>query len=842
MRYQLLDYQRDAAIEVLTRLDRARTDWHGPHASRASFALSAITGSGKTVIATAVIEALLFGSSALGPSADPRAAFLWVTDDPALNRQTMEKMWAASDQLTPFHTLEIDSSFNESSLAAGRVYFLNIQKLSKTADLTQRSNTRQHTMWDVLANTIRGGAVDLYLVLDEAHRGMKTASDRTTIVRRIIDGESGSNPPVPAVWGISATIARFSAAMEGSANRTTYPAVEVDVERVRESGLVKDEIVLDEPDESGTFSTTLLREAVRSTLDFEQRWANYSTTQGEPTVLPVMVVQVPDKSSDAHLAEMVATIEGEWPSLPRDAIAHVFGEHQSFQVGGRIVPWAPPESIEKDHRVRVVLAKEAISTGWDCPRAEVLYSERPAKDVTHIAQIIGRMVRQPLAHRIATDDALNAVTCFLPRFERTALGAIKAELEGSPDVRVAATVVRAGKVFDVNPNIPADVFTLISELPSLPAPDVLASPLSRAKELARLLTDTLHSPSRGTALLPRAGEALTTALVAQLDGLAVQHAALVADNIRDFEETAVRRSRVAADGTGAATVVSRSIRTQDRDLIRDTSKVIKSVKEGVGTDYLKHRDAKGGTDPITIRTEVAALLRVDDVREEVDEAATKWVQTQLTRFKVDIGNTTGATRDAYRRVQERTAKPEVVGVDLRANTVASTKDAATGSDLPTFGGHLYSDEHGMFPAKFNDWETQVIAIETARPTFVAWFRNPSRATPAALRIAYQQDSGAWTSVQPDFLLVSRRDDGTLGVSIVDPHGDFFADARPKLLALADYAERFGNDYVRIDSISEVGSELRVLDLQSPAVRTAVRAFTGTQIAALYESSTATTFL
>ena len=58
--------------------------------------------------------------------------------------------------------------------------------------------------------------------------------------------------------------------------------------------------------------------------------------------------------------------------------------------------------------IRVVLAKEAISTGWDCPRAEVLYSERPASDATHIAQVIGRMVRQPLAHRIATDDALNS--------------------------------------------------------------------------------------------------------------------------------------------------------------------------------------------------------------------------------------------------------------------------------------------------------------------------------------------------------------------------------------------------------------------------------------------------
>ncbi len=52
-----------------------------------------------------------------------------------------------------------------------------------------------------------------------------------------------------------------------------------------------------QPDEKGTFSTTLLREAVKATLSFEQRWAAYSASEGEPEVLPVLVVQVPDKAS-----------------------------------------------------------------------------------------------------------------------------------------------------------------------------------------------------------------------------------------------------------------------------------------------------------------------------------------------------------------------------------------------------------------------------------------------------------------------------------------------------------------------------------------------------------------
>ena len=172
---------------------------------------------------------------------------------------------------------------------------------------------------------------------------------------------------MPVVWGISATIDRFTTAMQGVTDRTTYPFVEVDIDKVRASGLVKDEIGIDEPDETGTLSTTLLREAVKATREYERRWAAYSMDQDEPKVFPVLIVQVPDKASHAKLRELVEVIESEWPDLAPNAIAHVFGEHERQHLGNRAVDWVQPESIQNDIDVRVVLAKQAISTGWDCP-------------------------------------------------------------------------------------------------------------------------------------------------------------------------------------------------------------------------------------------------------------------------------------------------------------------------------------------------------------------------------------------------------------------------------------------------------------------------------------------
>jgi len=219
----------------------------------------------------------------------------------------------------------------------------------------------------------------------------------------------------------------------------------------------------------------------------------------------------------------------------------------------------------------------------------------------------------------------------------------------------------------------------------------------------------------------------------------------------------------------------------------------------------------------------------------IEATATDWVREQLDRFRVQILNTVGAMRDAYTRVQEQTSVPETVTVQLRQNERAATKDR-NGDDIPRYGSHVFADADGMYPADLNDWERTVVASELARDGFVAWYRNPGTATPASLRIAYQNDEGEWASLQPDFIVVSRRTDGTLGASIVDPHGDYLADARSKLQALAAFAERLGDRFVRIESVAKVeDGSLRVLDLGDPAVRAEVFEFRGGKVTALYQS-------
>src|ERR1700728_3636633 len=489
MRYILKDYQSIANNEVLKALRRATSGYAADAEDYWSVSLSAPTGAGKTVVASAVIETLFDGGGSFPE--DPSATVLWVTDDPALNEQTKRNMLQASSGLTPGRLITIDSGFDHETFEPNHVYFLNIQKLARTNPLS-RSNTDQRTysLWETISNTITSNGAHFYIVIDEAHRGMKPERDRATIVSRIINGQTGINPPAPIVWGISATPERFMQAIERWEVQRTHKSVTVPLDEVRSSGLLKDKIILDSP-AAGQIQgdTTLIRAAVAQTKTFEEDWRNYAASQNEPPVLPVLVVQVPNTPTNAEMGEYLGAIFGSWEGLLDKNVVNTFGEHTAISVAGHTITYTLPQDIQDDLDVRVVLCKDAISTGWDCPRAEVLVSLRKAEDYTYIAQLIGRMVRTPLARRIPTDQTLNDVHCYLPLFDRKQVqGIARRFTEGKgdePPVEVITEPVRVWR----NELLPAEIFDKVQSLPSYVVPGRLyRTQVARLHTLATLLS------------------------------------------------------------------------------------------------------------------------------------------------------------------------------------------------------------------------------------------------------------------------------------------------------------------------------------------------------------------
>ena len=849
MKYTLIEeYQTPAVAEVLKRLMQARQDWHGQWHRKTAFSLTATTGAGKTVMAAAVIEALFFGSDDFDFIADPGAVVIWFSDDPSLNEQSKWRLSQASDKLTVSDLVTVDNNFGRERFEPGKVYFLNTQKLGKNSLLVRghdpddaaiekdgtgerlMPDLRSHTIWDTIKNTIEDPELTLYLVLDEAHRGMKESgnnatSGKPTIVKQLING-TGLVPGIPVVWGISATVQRFNEAIAGMEGHGTLPNVVVDAKKVQDSGLIKDTINLDVPDEIGDFATVLLRRGTRSLRDISEAWTNYAKEQGEPdTVKPLMVLQVPNSPDPKEISIWLDAIYAEWPDLPDDCIANVLGEHRTETFGSRSVPYIEPERVQESDWVRILIAKDAISTGWDCPRAEVMVSLRSATDRTHITQLLGRMVRSPLARRIPGNDRLNAVDCLLPRFDKKSVTAVVNALmsagETGEDLPLRRVLIRPIEVHP-NPDIPEAVWDKLLSLPSQTLPKRLARPVKRLTALAHELA---HD-----GLLPDAGKKAHAEMHKVLDQVRTDLAAKIA-TMRAAVMT-VEGQTLKADVASQGMTFNDFVEVSDYAVIEDAYKRAgRIVSPDLATTYsenlaAKDQDAEDEEDAlINAHTDVAALGLIPEVKDVLEAAAEALSNQWLNEYREAIAALTDERQEAYRQIRELSANPlDVFLARPKAWLQPTMAREANGTEtpLPRYEKHMLCDAEGLFPDELNIWEQAVLEAEAAKDGRVAWYRNPARASQDSLGIVYD-DVDDKRLVRPDFVFFSQQVDGSIIADIVDPHGHHLADSLPKLHGLARYAEANGHLYGRIEAVSEVEGRYRVLDLQKSDVRAAIYA-------------------
>ncbi|WP_265423150.1 DEAD/DEAH box helicase [Bacillus velezensis] len=445
MKYELFDFQKSAVNDILKKMDSMQRSY-ASDGSVSAVSLTAPTGAGKTVIAAAVAEGLFYSNDTY--AGDDHAVILWLSDSPSLNEQTMKRFEAASDLLTGATVMEaIGPDFVKShiKLMPGRIYFLNRQLLSAKGKLANPPEGGR-TFYDVLTDTISDPDIHLYLFIDEAHRGLgKDAikeSTNKTIYAKLIDGQDGVNPSMPCVVGISATPERFNAAMQGRKNRDIKASVDVSVSSVRNSGLIKDTIELRTPKKSADTKHQDLTQACVKLAASSKAWKDYCTDHGIlPVVTPLMVVQVEDKVTKDTLTSLCAHIQKVLPWLDiSDCFANVFGEHEDIVTPAGKIPYVSPEDVAERTEIRILFAKDAVSTGWDCPRAEVIYSRRKRTDPTYIAQMIGRMIRTPLARRIDLVEELNTVACYLPEYDAVTVEGVVQKLK-EDNVAVATTTI-----------------------------------------------------------------------------------------------------------------------------------------------------------------------------------------------------------------------------------------------------------------------------------------------------------------------------------------------------------------------------------------------------------------
>lgn len=842
MRFVLKEYQTEAVAKILTTLRYGREDWHGRQ-RRTAFALSSTTGSGKTVIAATVIEALLHGSDEYDVEADPSAVVLWVSKDPALNAQTKSRFIECADRIPSGDLVLLDKSYSEESLSTGTVYFINPDKLGKKADFVKHTDTRHVTFWEILANTIEDEGKTLYMVLDEAHEGMRAqTTTEQTIVQKIING-NGVNPAVPIVWGISATVKRFDEAMTAADAFTKEQNVVIRPQDVQDSGLLKNALTLDIPDEDRDFSTAMVRDATLDFVEVCSTWDAYCFEQGIDPVVPLLVAQIPNKSAGERDTEkgrkeedeiihlVLETIRKHWPDMPADSVAHVLGDRATIQAGSFEIPKVAPQDVEHDHRIRVLLAKDAVSTGWDCPRAEVLVSLRPASDDTYVTQLLGRMVRTPLAQETSV-ERLNTASCYLPRFDKEKAKIVAEEIMGIREPRLGVRGAAVNKVMLKpvtllrNQDVADEVFQLIRNLPSYQKPAAAPRPIKRILKAAQALAqDELIAEADQTAHEAMFGvlDSITDANADDVDAQAKR--IMTADIRRIFVERGKEEATDSTDIRDAdAATVDDALRHLKRVL---TTSVVnrylgRNIQQAINESF--EAGDPGAVDITAIRARVAALAFVDaEVQKSVEDTADSLTRLWLMSKANEIAVLPDSRRPTYEAIQDMAREPEQAPIEVKSAEQVDSVDTDRNL-LPTEKKHLLSTPAGDYPLEQklarNRWERATIMHEQSLGTLEGWYRNPSSAGKSSLRIAHKSGD-AWKSVQPDFVFVHRTSAGLMP-SIIDPHGAHLGDSGPKLKALAEYADAHGERFDRIMGVGfEEGGNLIGLDLKNPKNRRAV---------------------
>ena len=816
MRIQLFPFQEDAIAELNKKIDKAHILWSETDPQVISF--SAPTGSGKTTMLTALFEDIFYGNAE--HIADPDAIFIWLSDSPMLNEQTRFKIEGQSDKIKVRDLVTVDANFDAEYLERGHIYFLNTQKLGSDKLLTTLSDSRQYSIWTTIANTAKRFPDKLYVVIDEAHRGT-ASSDRdikkaNSIMQKFIKGSPDDGmPAMPLVIGVSATPQRFERLLEGT--DSTVQKVQVPVSEVRESGLLKDRIIIRFPDMPLKADMSVLTSAIDNWVGKCRRWEAYCDSQKEQKVNPILVIQVEDGSG----SQVTATDIDVCISCIEDAIGrklrpgeavHTFNGYDTLMFGNTELRYVEASRIEEDDDIRVVFFKMNLSTGWDCPRAETMMSFRGASDYTFIAQLLGRMIRTPLARRIDSDAELNNVTLFLPYFDKDTVDKVIEALRDN-EMAAPAEIGTSKEMVTLKRNPAfADVFEAMKDLVTYRIDSARKqSPLSLLIGLARALTmdgiDLEAQRNAKNAVLARMSEQIEDMkdngefdkIAKSITGLSMGALTFnYGDSAYTYDET------------------TSEVSVTEYDVRRHFEQAGKMLGEGLHTEYWIKNAQR---DAMDIWIEVIVLASNANAMDALNQFAEEEFSKLYENNKHKIAGLKEARKQFYKKLISSSAIPVAMMWELPESI-----DFTISEDSTKFDKHLYINDLGEMETALGNWEAGVL-MEELQNGAVCWLRNLDR-KPWSLCIPYEID-GIATPMYPDMLIV-RAEAGGYVFDILEPHDSSRKDNCAKAVGLAKFAEKHWDKFGRIELIRQMKGpdnqkHFYRLDMGKLTIRNRVRA-------------------
>jgi len=226
---------------------------------------------------------------------------------------------------------------------------------------------------DVLAKTREQRQI--ILIIDESHIG--STAERTNELRDEIDAD--------VVIEMSAT-PKLKPSIDEIADKSAG-FVKVNPQDVIDEGMIKKELIIN--DGIGKIATdeTDSQEVVLEAA-YQKRLAIIEAFgRAGVNINPLVLVQIPTaRAGEDKIA----------------AVRSFLAKKNVTEKNGKLAVWLSEQKSEKldwisepDNEIEFLIFKQAIDTGWDCPRAHILVKFRESKSETFEIQTVGRILRMP---------------------------------------------------------------------------------------------------------------------------------------------------------------------------------------------------------------------------------------------------------------------------------------------------------------------------------------------------------------------------------------------------------------------------------------------------------------
>ena len=379
MRPNLKPYQEKAINRMISRSKELIED--GKTSSTLIF--QSPTGSGKTYTMARFIESV--SNNAL--ECDLDFCFLWVSvGKGGLHEQSFKNVSKVLGGYPECQLLEDEFTGGRESFEKNEVVFVDWEKLRNKDKATGEwknilmKDKETNNFIRVLQNTREAG-IKVVLIIDECHASASSERARELrddIVCPFLTIEMSATPIL----------------IEGQYDSK----IVVDPNDVINQGMIKKEVIINDGiDEIEDDEMTSQELVLKAAIAKRKELASLYEKEGAGYINPLILIQIPNSSyGEAKL----------------DFCRAFLLENGIDETNGKLAIWLNEEKINIDDdslaslggNAEVLIFKQAIDTGWDCPRAQILVKFRETQSIVFEIQTLGRILRMPEAKHYSSDE------------------------------------------------------------------------------------------------------------------------------------------------------------------------------------------------------------------------------------------------------------------------------------------------------------------------------------------------------------------------------------------------------------------------------------------------------